>query len=192
MTEARATAYGVTAKGRTRIQFDFMLDGARYRPTPARTPTEANLKRAPSAARGHQGHATSVTGAPLSMCLPGDLQFREFAGYVGRALDHRGFEKAASPADAEVAIFPANAIGDPQAHRYTYTMPTWGQTGISRSSTQGTLSTFGNTGTYSATTTYTPTYGVNGYTTHHGSYTNSTRFVMRHAYDMRWRSSRAI
>jgi integrase len=38
-------ACGVSAKGLHRIQYDFMLDGARYRPTLPRAPTEANLKR---------------------------------------------------------------------------------------------------------------------------------------------------
>jgi len=42
----KSKAYGVTAKGSARIQYDFMLDGARYRPTLPRIPTEANLKRA--------------------------------------------------------------------------------------------------------------------------------------------------
>jgi len=37
---------GVTAGGRDRIQFDFMLAGVRYRPTLLRTPTETNLRRA--------------------------------------------------------------------------------------------------------------------------------------------------
>lgn len=37
---------GVTAKGRRRIQFEFRFEGARYRPTLLRTPSEANLRRA--------------------------------------------------------------------------------------------------------------------------------------------------
>jgi integrase len=37
---------GVRAKGRDRIQFDFEFEGVRYRPTVARVPTEANLRRA--------------------------------------------------------------------------------------------------------------------------------------------------
>jgi Arm DNA-binding domain len=37
---------GVTAKGKRRIQFEFWLDGTRYRPTLPRIPTEANLRRA--------------------------------------------------------------------------------------------------------------------------------------------------
>lgn len=37
---------GVVAAPRGRIQFDFMLDGVRYRPTIKRPPSEANLRRA--------------------------------------------------------------------------------------------------------------------------------------------------
>jgi hypothetical protein len=38
--------------------------------------------------------------------------------------------------------------------------PIWGQTGIGTSSTTGTV---GDSGTYSATTTYIPNYGITGY-----------------------------
>jgi len=37
---------GVIGRGHNRIQFDFMLDGVRYRPTVKRRPTEANLQQA--------------------------------------------------------------------------------------------------------------------------------------------------
>jgi hypothetical protein len=37
---------GVVAAPRGRIQFDFILDGVRYRPTIKRPPSEANLRRA--------------------------------------------------------------------------------------------------------------------------------------------------
>jgi len=37
---------GVSALGRDRIQFDFELEGVRYRPTLKRAPTETNLRRA--------------------------------------------------------------------------------------------------------------------------------------------------
>lgn len=46
MRRRRLNAGGVTAKGHDRIQFDFMLDGVRYRPSIKRIPTEANLHRA--------------------------------------------------------------------------------------------------------------------------------------------------
>ena len=42
----RSITGGVTPKGSDRIQFDFELDGVRYRPTLKRLPNEANLRRA--------------------------------------------------------------------------------------------------------------------------------------------------
>ena len=42
----RSITGGVVAKGSQRIQYDFRLDGVRYRPTLKAIPTEANLRRA--------------------------------------------------------------------------------------------------------------------------------------------------
>jgi integrase len=42
----RSTTGGVIAKGRDRIQFDFRLNGVRYRPSLKAIPTEGNLRRA--------------------------------------------------------------------------------------------------------------------------------------------------
>jgi hypothetical protein len=115
---------------------------------------------------------------------PSDLQFLEYANYVEKILNERGFVKASQFADADIAIFLSYGIGNPQTHQYSYSLPVWGQTGVSSSSTQGTLSTYGGMGTYSGTTTYTPTYGVTGYTSHVSSYTTFTRFLFMDAYDV--------
>lgn len=42
----KANLSGVEPKGTDRIQFDFRMNGVRYRPTLYRAPTEANLRRA--------------------------------------------------------------------------------------------------------------------------------------------------
>jgi hypothetical protein len=42
----KATLSDVRAKGSDRIEFDFLFEGIRYRPTLRRTPSEANLRRA--------------------------------------------------------------------------------------------------------------------------------------------------
>ena len=114
----------------------------------------------------------------------GDLQYREYATYVERGLLEKGFVKANDLDDANVAIFLVYGIGDPQEHQYTYSLPIWGQTGVSSSSTFGNISTFGNTGTYSATTTYTPTYGVVGSTTHTGTRATYFRYFWLDAVDL--------
>lgn len=113
-----------------------------------------------------------------------DLQFREYAGYVDRALASRGFFRAERPEQADIAVFLSYGIGDPETHQYTYSLPVWGQTGVSSSTTYGTLKTYGGFGSYSGATTYTPTYGITGHTSHIGEYTTYFRFILLDAYDL--------
>lgn len=113
-----------------------------------------------------------------------NLQFKEYATYVNRALLKQGFVPAESFENANIAIFLIYGIGDPQEHQYTYSIPTWGQTGVSSSYTTGTLSSYGSHGSYSGTTTYTPTYGITGSTTHSGSYTTYFRYMILDAIDL--------
>ncbi len=135
--------------------------------------------------------ADSSAGKKTYILLPGnkntspdELQFREFSGYVHRALSAQGFKQASSFEEADLAIFVVYGIGDPQEHQYTYSLPVWGQTGVSSSTTFGTLSTYGGLGTYSGTTVYTPTYGTTGYTTHVETYTTYPRYMLLDAYDL--------
>ncbi|MCC4852520.1 MULTISPECIES: hypothetical protein [Vibrio] len=113
-----------------------------------------------------------------------DLLYMEYSNYLVRALSESGFEKASDFPSADIAIFMAYGIGDPRNEQYTYSIPTWGQTGVSSANTFGTVNTYGNTSTYSATTTLTPTYGVTGSTTHIGNTTTYDRFLNIVAYDV--------
>lgn len=113
-----------------------------------------------------------------------DLQFREYASYIDKALAARGFIKADDFKNANVLIFIVYGIGDPEEHQYTYSLPVYGQTGISSSTTSGTLRTQGDYGTYQSTTTYTPQYGITGYTTHRGSRITYFRFLVLDAVDL--------
>lgn len=115
---------------------------------------------------------------------PEDLQFQEYAQYVRRALQVRGFEPATEPEEAEIAIILSYGIGDPQTQQYTYSVPIWGQTGVASSQTYGTATAFGNMATYSGTTTYTPRYGITGYTTQVGSITTYFRYALIAGYDV--------
>ncbi len=112
-----------------------------------------------------------------------DLQFQEYAQYVKRALHAQGFQLAEKAEDADVAIVLSYGIGDPQTQQYTYSLPVWGQTGVSSAHTYGTATAYGNMATYSGTTTYTPTYGITGYTTQVGSITTYFRYALMTAYD---------
>lgn len=113
-----------------------------------------------------------------------DLQYQEFAGYIEKVLAEKGFKKASDIQNADVAILFTYAIGDPQTYEYSYSMPTWGQTGVSSSNTYGTVSSYGGTATYSGTTTYTPTYGVTGSQTYTDTGVVFTRFLSLDAYDV--------
>lgn len=115
---------------------------------------------------------------------PSDLQFMEFGKYIKHVLSSKGYVEADDFNEADLAIFLAYGIGDPQEHQYTYNLPVWGETGVSSSYTHGTLYSYGNYGTYSGTTTYTPSYGITGYTTHMGTYLTYFRFMVLDAYDM--------
>ncbi|HED00209.1 MAG TPA: hypothetical protein ENN18_07490 [Proteobacteria bacterium] len=115
---------------------------------------------------------------------PNDLEFREYASYVEKALASAGYIRAGNFKDANIAIFLAYGIGDPKEHQYTYSLPVRGQTGVSSSTTYGTITSYGGYGTYHGTTTYTPTYGITGYTTHVGSYTSFFRFFILDAVDL--------
>ena len=93
---------------------------------------------------------------------PKDLEWLNYKGKLENKLRILGFNVVKNNADY-IGFF-GFAIDKGRAVTSTYSVPQWGQTGVSGSSTFGSLNTFGNTGSYSGTTTYTPTYGVKGYT----------------------------
>jgi hypothetical protein len=113
-----------------------------------------------------------------------DLQFKEYASYIDKALKLLGYEKATMPTDADVAIFLGYSISEPKQHQYSYSIPTYGQTGVSSSNTYGTVNTYGNNANYASTTTYTPTYGITGSTSHIGTSTTYTRTMQLTAFDV--------
>lgn len=155
------------------------LSGCAGMPLPRFVSNVDSFARADAAAKKRYVLLPGVKGVEV-----GDLQFQEYAAYVEKVLSVKGFVKAATFKDADVAIFLAYAIGDPKTYQYTYSLPTWGQTGVSSSNTYGTVSSYGGMATYSGTTTYTPTYGVTGSTTHVGTDTVYSRFLLLDAYDV--------
>ena len=112
------------------------------------------------------------------------LQFKEYASFVNRALSAKGYILVDEHNEAETAIFLTYGIGDPTTSTYTYSVPVWGQTGVSSSSTYGTVSSYGGYGTYSGTTTYTPTYGITGYSSRVGQQTTYFRHAELTAVDL--------
>lgn len=120
----------------------------------------------------------------------GDIQFAEYASILERALASRGLTRVANFGDAQTVVFLRYGIGEPKTETYTYDVPVWGQTGIASSQTTGTVNSFGG---YSATTTYTPSYGVTGYRTETGKVTSYTRWLSVNAIDLpTWQSSEQL
>jgi len=102
----------------------------------------------------------------------GSLEFQSYAKLVKAELEKRGMIE--SPFDkAKYAIFMFYGIDDGKQVVSSY--PIFGQTGTSRSYTTGTITSYGNTASYSGTTYKTPTYGVVGSGTRTG--TEFTRYL---------------
>lgn len=112
-----------------------------------------------------------------------DLYFKEYSRYIDRAMSGRGYTKVKDINSANIIVFFHYGIGNPAEKTYSYSLPIFGQTGVSSSNTYGTINSYGGTSTYSGTTTYTPTYGIVGSTTHVGSVTLYTRHLSLVAFD---------
>ncbi len=114
-----------------------------------------------------------------------NLLFQEFAEYTDKVLNLKGFNKANSISDAEIAIKLSYGISDPQYREYVYYLPIFGQTGIASSTTNGTINTFGSSIYYNQKTSYTPSYGIIGYSPHVGMEVVFARHMMLSAFDLK-------
>lgn len=116
------------------------------------------------------------------------LEFQEYASYIKRALNEIGYTESTEEEIPQIVVLLDYGKGEPKQHTYTYSIPQFGQTGVSSSQTTGNVNLYGNnygytTGNYSSTTTHTPTYGITGYSTGTGSYQTINKYVMLSAYD---------
>lgn len=109
-----------------------------------------------------------------------DLEYIEYAKYVERALTNLGLSKEEDAAKADLFIFLAYGVGEPEEH--TYSVPIIGQTGVASQRTTGSYYNIGNTGFYSSRTTTTPQYGVTGYGTK--TAIRFSRYIYITAYDL--------
>jgi len=115
---------------------------------------------------------------------PMDLEFQEYSAQVAKVLGERGFRRAPSIDDAEVVVLLAYGIGEPREHSYTYNLPVWGQTGVASTRTTTDATLFRNSAKLNSETSYTPQYGVTGFTNQTGSYTTFTRHALICAIDL--------
>jgi uncharacterized protein YceK len=89
----------------------------------------------------------------------GSLEFQSYAKLIKAELGKRGMIEAPLN-QAKYAIFLFYGIDD--GKQVVSSHPIFGQTGTSSSNTTGTVTSYGNTASYSSTTYKTPTYGVVG------------------------------
>lgn len=113
---------------------------------------------------------------------PADLQFQEYAEYLKRVLNKKGYTFTDSAEEADTAVFLSYGIGDPETYHYSYNFPVLGERGV-YSHTYITKTTKGDRTTYNRITTYTPRYGIWGYGTYIGSGFLYNRFALITAYD---------
>lgn len=93
----------------------------------------------------------------------GTLEFRAFATHLASYLEADGYRIVPISDHPKYAAFFGYGIDNGTLVTRAYSIPQYGVTGYSGSTTTGTINTFGNVGTVQATTTYTPMYGVTGY-----------------------------
>ena len=136
----------------------------------------------------------ATSNAPLKktyLLLPGnsgvteaDLQFKEYATYLKRVLEQKGYIYASSKEEADLAVYLSYGIGDPEVYQYSYNEPTWGYSGYLRARTHVvTETTKDGEKIYRSYVTYAPTYGITGYTTYVGSKTVYNRFAVITAFE---------
>ncbi len=87
------------------------------------------------------------------------LEFKSYANLVRQALQSRGWREGTT-ATADVAVFFQYSIS--QGRQVTFSYPIFGQVPTGTSTTTGTVSTYGNTASISATTTQETRSGVVG------------------------------
>lgn len=136
------------------------------------------------------------------------LQYVEFADYVRKTLNAKGYKEVTSWDEADLIIYFGYGISDPETFQVTRSIPVWGKTGISsinttsnttgysRGSAYGSATKIGNTisgsvsgssyghSTTSSQTSVTPSYGVVGYRQESSTITTYFRFLTLDVYDL--------
>lgn len=119
----------------------------------------------------------TYTVVPWNKELNGSLEFGQYAEQVSAVLKARGFNVVSPGQPAKYAVFLDYGIDDGRTVSQSYSIPQFGVTGSSGSTTTGTINTYGSTSYLNATTTKTPTYGVTGYIQGTSNQTVFRRFV---------------
>ena len=111
-----------------------------------------------------------------------DLQFQEYAAYLKRVLEAKGYVYTSSKDEADLAVYIAYGIGDPEKYQYAYTLPEWRRTGYLSSGTYVTQTDEAGERTYRSYTTFTPIYDWS-YSTYIDTRTAYRSFAVITTYD---------
>ncbi len=105
------------------------------------------------------------------------LEFKAYSERLAAYLRNNGFKVVDQSEKPPLVAFFDYGIDDGQPVVSSYSIPQWGQTGISSAHTTTTITKSQNRKTVSSLTTYTPEYGVTGYTTETRTTVVFTRFI---------------
>lgn len=111
-----------------------------------------------------------------------DLQFREYANYIHRALEEKGF-KQDSDETANLVIFVVYGIGKPTTRNYSFSLPIYGQTGGGISYFNANISGSGGYSSARGSIYSPPQYGIVGSQAYSGSYLTHSRYLILDAYN---------
>jgi hypothetical protein len=112
-----------------------------------------------------------------------NMQWTKVVQILNQELTNKGLSITSNRSKADFIGYFGYAIDNGEKVISSYSVPNWGVTGYSGSSTYG--STYGNS--FSATTSYTPSYGVTGYSSGLTSSIVYTRSVKFDIYDAKTR-----
>lgn len=91
------------------------------------------------------------------------LYYAQVEKYLDRVLKDKGYQKVQDKQIADQAVFLTYWHDGGVSNIHDEIVPIWGQTGVTSSTTYGSISpSYGGGGTLNTTTTYTPSYGVTG------------------------------
>ncbi len=125
-----------------------------------------------------------VVVLPVQKEGAGTLEFAEYAKLVEDGLHKQGFQVVPAGEPAELVAFFGYGIDQGRDELYSYAVPQFGQTGVQSSQTFGTVQSYGPSATYSGTTTYSPSYGITGWTPQVGTRRLYTRTIVLDIYDV--------
>jgi hypothetical protein len=126
----------------------------------------------------------SIIVLPAQEEKNGTLEFAEYAKFVEDGFRREGFQVAPPGEPPDLVAFFGYAMDQGRDELYSYAIPQFGQTGVQSSQTFGTVQSYGYGTTYSGTTTYTPSYGITGWTPQVGTRRVFARVAILDIYDL--------